>query len=125
MLRRPVLLLSIIFGLSGCDAVLDEQLAPRKAGSQFDARANSKACNSIKVALVESGRFKASQLAGCDGIIDSSNPRGFRIARVNGYCREEICGSVLLGWYAVEASSDRVFEIEDVAEWTLGPEVTP
>ncbi|HZG34176.1 MAG TPA: hypothetical protein VEZ59_12930, partial [Sphingopyxis sp.] len=69
--------------------------------------------------------FQAKDIAGCDGIIDSSNPPGFRILRVNGYCQEEICGSVLMGWFAVEEETGRIFEVADVVDWKLGSEVTP
>ena len=125
MFGRPLFLPLMILGLLGCGAPQDEQDIPPKADTLFDTVADAKACASIKAALVESGRFQTSQIADCDGIIDSSNPRGFRIMRVNGYCREEICGSVLMGWYAVEVSSSRVYVIDDVADWTLGKEVTP
>ncbi|HET6525590.1 hypothetical protein [Sphingopyxis sp.] len=102
-----------------------EKAASIEAEAYFDTSADAKTCDWLKTMLVASGDFQAKDIAGCDGIIDSSNPPSFRIARVNGYCHEAICGSVLMGWYAVEEETGRVFEVADVADWKLGSEVIP
>lgn len=42
-------------------------------------------------------------------------------------CSEELCGSTNMGWFAVQKATGDVFEVDDVADWTLGrhvPDVT-
>ncbi|WP_156878177.1 hypothetical protein [Sphingopyxis sp. QXT-31] len=102
----------------------DEQAASVKAEASFDISADAKACDLLKASLVANRDFEEKNIAGCDGVVDSFNPPGFRIARVNGYCHEEICGSVLMGWFAVEEDTGRVFEW-NVADEELGPEINP
>lgn len=78
------------------------------------------ACEATTQALVENGYFSASQIAGCDGGKDSGQP-GFYLLRVNAYCHQEICGSVLLGWYGVDEVTGQVHDW-DYDEWTpVGP----
>lgn len=119
----PAIILAL--GLLSCGMAEDERAVSTDTEADFDVSADAKTCDRLKASLVASGDFEEKNIAGCDGIIDSSNRPGFRIARVNGYCDEEICGSVLMGWFAVEEDTGRVFEVADVADWKLGSEVTP
>lgn len=80
------------------------------------------ACARVMSVLAANKTYRAEQMASCDGGEDDNNP-GYYFLRVNAYCREpQGCGSVLLGWYAVEASTGAVHDI-DVAEWTVGPRI--
>lgn len=124
MWKRLILLLALSLGIHGCGTAQDPG-GPSETEDYFDDIADARACDAIKAALVASKRFESRTIAGCDGVVNSENPSGFRIARVNGFCREEVCGSVLLGWYAVEERSGSVFEVADVGDWTLGPQVNP
>jgi hypothetical protein len=126
-MSKPRILAVVILASSllSCGTEKGKPTPSTETEAYFDVAADAKACNLIKAALVARGDFKATDIAGCDGIIDSANPPGFRVTRVNGYCHEEICGSVLLGWFAVEEDTGRVFEIADVGDWKLGSEVTP
>ncbi|MGH6650201.1 MAG: hypothetical protein ACREB7_03625 [Sphingopyxis sp.] len=126
-MSKPHILPTVILamGLFGCGPAEEEPTPSIEAKAYFDVSADAKACDRITASLVAGGDFKATDIAGCDGIIDSANPPGFRVTRVNGYCHEEMCGSVLLGWFAVKEDSGQVFEVADVGDWKLGSEVTP
>ena len=89
----------------------------------FDTRADLVACNAVQTTLAAAKRYSEAEMAGCDGIVDNQNPDGFRVLRVNGYCEQDVCGSVLLGWYALQLATGRVFEISDLSELAIGSEV--
>ncbi|NBB25301.1 hypothetical protein GVM20_09210 [Porphyrobacter sp. SLTP] len=83
---------------------------------------DDQACERVMSVLVANRTFHADQLAGCDGGRDDQNP-GFYVLRVNGICGDpQGCGTVLMGWYAVEASTGAVHKW-DVAEWQLGARI--
>ncbi|WP_285709618.1 hypothetical protein [Erythrobacter oryzae] len=72
--------------------------------------------------LAANKTYRAEQMASCDGGKDDNNP-GYYVLRVNAYCREpQGCGSVLLGWYAVEEATGAVHEIV-AADWQIGPRI--
>ncbi len=83
---------------------------------------DDQACERVMSVLVENNTYRADQMANCDGGADENNP-GYYVLRVNGFCRDpQGCGSVLLGWYAVDERTGAVFEM-DVAEWAVGPRI--
>src|SRR5687768_3787327 len=63
-------------------------------------------CELITAAVVARGEYRAPQVAGCDG--GSEKPGGYIVTRLNAHCREPVCGSVLLGWYAVQQDTGHV-----------------
>jgi hypothetical protein len=72
--------------------------------------------------LAQNNTYRAEQMTGCDGGTDENNP-GYYVLRVNGFCRDpQGCGSVLLGWYAVEAATGAVHDM-DVGEWQIGQRI--
>lgn len=72
--------------------------------------------------LAANKTYRAKQMAGCDGGASDEFP-GFYILRVNGICRDpQGCGSVLMGWYAVEAATGAVYDM-DVGEWRIGQRI--
>ncbi len=80
------------------------------------------ACQRVIAVLAAYKIYRADQMASCDGGKDEEHP-GFYILRINAHCREpQGCGSVLLGWYAINAKNGAVFEM-DVAEWQIGSRI--
>jgi len=71
------------------------------------------ACDRAKAAVAARGDYQASQIVACDGGL-STNDAGYYVLRLNGACHEEVCGSVLLGWYGVKQSTGEVYE------WDIG-----
>ncbi len=83
---------------------------------------DDQACERVMSILAANKSYRAEQMAGCDGGKDDTNP-GYYLLRVNGYCRDpEGCGSVLLGWYAVDGATGAVHDM-DVGEWQIGPRI--
>jgi hypothetical protein len=79
-------------------------------------------CELAKDAVSAEGLYDKTIMAGCDGGV-SEEMSDYYILRLNSHCQEDVCGSVLLGWYAVEKDTGRVF-VWNVADWSLGDEVT-
>lgn len=92
----------LALSLANCGAPKANDLAVRE----------DEVCALIKNAVVAQGQYREAQIASCDPV--SEMRKGYLVTRLNGHCREEICGSVLLGWYAVHRDSRRVFK------WTVG-----
>lgn len=87
--------------------------APRLVAS------DDQACERVMSVLAGNTTCTADQMASCEGGKDENNP-GFYVLRVNANCREPHgCGSVLLGWYAVDAATGAVHDW-DVGEWQIG-----
>ncbi len=98
--------------LAGCVPIAQ----PVTAASDDDA------CQRTIAALVASKRFAAEELVDCEGGASDERP-GYYVLRVNGVCRDpQGCGSVLMGWYAVEAATGAVYDW-DVNEWQLGQRI--
>jgi hypothetical protein len=113
---RPILLAPILLApiLANCGGAEDAQ----------STASDDRVCALVKNAVVARGQYQEAHIAGCDGSAPNEDLNGYAVVRLNAYCREEICGSVLLGWYAVQLGSGRVFEW-NVADWQLGPEINP
>lgn len=97
--------------LPGCTDLEMQQAQPSSADP----------CNDLIEAVIAAGSYRASQIAGC-GEGQGEAARNLTILRLNAHCREEICGSVLLGWYAVETGTGRVWEW-DIGEEEFGREI--
>jgi hypothetical protein len=83
---------------------------------------DDQACERVMAVLAQNKTYRADQIASCDGGKDENNP-GLYVLRVNAYCRDpQGCGSVLLGWYAVEASTGAVHDM-NVADWQIGKRI--
>lgn len=85
-----------------------------------ERQADAEVCETVIDAVSKHGLYQRSQIAGCE-IVESAS-QGHRILRLNAHCREDVCGSVLLGWYAVEIQTGRVVDW-NIAESTAGEEV--
>ena len=66
---------------------------------------------------------RVAGIPSCEALRAADSPRGFYVLVLHGRCREELCGSTLIGWYAVQKRTGRVFEW-DVGEWRLGASLT-
>jgi hypothetical protein len=64
-----------------------------------------------------------SHVAYCDQIDEADGRPDYYIMALRAHCFEDLCGSTLMGWFAVEKVTGNVFEVDDVAEWTLGQRV--
>ncbi len=82
-----------------------------------------RACALAKARLSAVRHFPVSAIRSCDTISAADSPEGYYVLALHGFCREEICGSTLLGWFAVRKSTGRVFEW-DVADWRLGSPIS-
>lgn len=112
------MLLIIIWAVSACAS--SGCSVPAESVS---AAAEGRACEAVRSAVIAERRYTRSQVAGCDAQ-DVDGLRGYVTLRLEGYCRQEVCGSVLLGWFAVENGSNRVFEWIP-GEQTVGSELSP
>ena len=74
------------------------------------ARTEAAACRLAIDAQIEAGLYEPSQIAGCNHAERDGTAGGYYVLRLNAPCHEEICGSVLLGWYGVEKDTGRVFD---------------
>jgi hypothetical protein len=68
-------------------------------------------------------RTRAS-IPACETLRAADGPRDYYLLALRGWCRETVCGSTLIGWFAVEKHTGRVFEW-DVGEDRLGVELSP
>ena len=80
------------------------------------------ACERAKEAVVDAHLYEMSQIASCE-MSDKPTGQEFYVMRLNGHCREDVCGSILLGWYGVERETGRVFDW-DIAENRPGGDVS-
>jgi hypothetical protein len=87
-------------------------------GEPTKVTSDEQACQRVMDVLVANQVYRAEQMASCEIGKDEVNP-GFYFGRVNAYCRDpQGCGSVLLGWYAVEEKTGTVHEW-DYEEWAV------
>ena len=82
-------------------------------------RTGRAACAVAKVRVAASLHRPLTSIPYCETLRAVDSPHGFYIVGLRGRCREEICGSTLIGWYAVQKRTGRVFAW-DVGESRLG-----
>lgn len=85
-------------------------------------RSGRAACTIATSRVAAHLRRAQSSIPTCEPIRAVDSPRGFYVLALRGWCREPVCGSTLIGWYAVEKASGRVFEWH-VGNWKLGPRI--
>jgi len=81
---------------------------------------NEAACAVATARVAEHLHRTRSSISSCETLRATDSPRGFYVLALRGWCREPICGSTLIGWFAVQKRTGRVFEW-DVPEDRLGP----
>lgn len=96
--------------------------APAGAASVTTEKA---ACKLTKVRVAARDHFPVSALSFCDFIVPEAQPKGFYVLGLHGKrydCGDDVCGSTLMGWFAVQRTTGQVFEWDD-AEDKPGQEV--
>lgn len=78
------------------------------------------ACALAKARVAAQLHRRQSSIPGCDPLRAQDSPQGFYVLALRGWCRQPICGSTLIGWFAVQKRTGRVFEW-NVGDWRLGP----
>jgi hypothetical protein len=82
-------------------------------------------CNLTKARVAARGHFPVSAITFCDVTVSDRRPQGFYVLGLHGKrddCGADVCGSTLMGWFAVEKATGRVFEW-DMVEDRLGQPV--
>jgi hypothetical protein len=77
-------------------------------------RSAEAACALAKARVSAQRRFPVSRILSCETLRAADSPRGFYILALYGWCREDICGSTNMGWFAVQKRTGRLFE------WNVG-----
>lgn len=81
------------------------------------------ACDVATAGVTAERGLPASHVAVCEGIPEEDSPAGYYVMALRAHCREELCGSTLMGWFAVEKATGEVFEV-DVNDWEVGRAIT-
>ncbi len=87
-------------------------------------RSGAAACALAKTRVATHLHRTRSSIPSCETLRATDSPRGYYILALRGWCRETICGSTLIGWFAVHKRTGRIFEW-DVGEDRLGTELRP
>jgi hypothetical protein len=95
--------------------------APVHASPIRTARA---ACALAKARVAAQRRFPVSRIARCETHRAVDSPRGYYVLALYGWCREDVCGSTNMGWFAVQKATGRLF-YWDVGEQKVGPPFAP
>jgi hypothetical protein len=112
----------MIRGLTCAATVLPASLAGC-AGTPPVALVSAEAACALATARVTAARgLPRGHVASCDPVRADDNPVGHHVLGLRAVCNQDLCGSTLMGWFAVEKATGAVFEW-DVAEWQPGPEV--
>lgn len=85
-------------------------------------RSGEAACALAKARVAAHLHRTRASIPACETLRAVDSPRAYYILALRGWCRETICGSTLIGWFAVHKRSGRVFEW-DVGEDRLGMEL--
>lgn len=85
-------------------------------------RSDKAACSTAIERVAAVRQLSATHVASCEAATDSEVP-GYYVVGLWGHCREELCGSTLIGWFAVRKTDGAVFEL-NVGEWNVGQPVS-
>ncbi|MBO9502843.1 hypothetical protein [Brevundimonas sp. A19_0] len=81
------------------------------------------ACTLATARVTAARGLPLGHVASCDPVGAEDSPAGYHVLGLRAVCDQDLCGSTLMRWFAVETATGTVFEC-DMAEWRLGPEVT-
>ena len=110
MIRDLTVILAVLaLPTTGCTT-------PQQVGSDQSACAAATA----KVAVLR--QLPPAHVASCEADSHSDLP-SYYVVSLRGHCREEMCGSTLIGWFAVRKADAAVFEF-NVGEWKVGQPVS-
>ncbi|MBX3477189.1 MAG: hypothetical protein KF910_06260 [Brevundimonas sp.] len=96
--------------------------APGCAKSRPVATAQA-ACALVTARVTAQRGLPARHVIFCDEIAEADSPAGYYVMALRARCAEDVCGSTLMGWFAIDKMNGDVFEVEDVADWGLGRRV--
>ena len=108
-----------IAGLTGPLAAMLLWAAPAHA---TPVRSRGVACALAKARVAAHLHRTRSSIRECETLRAVDSPPGYYILALRGWCREPICGSTLIGWFAVQKRTGRVFNW-DVGESRLSTEL--
>lgn len=83
------------------------------SASAVEVTTEKAACSLTKARVAARGHFPISAIAFCDFIVPEAQPKGFYVLGLHGKrddCGGDICGSTLMGWFAVQKATGQVFE---------------
>ena len=80
------------------------------------------ACATATAQVTAERGLPISHVAVCDPVSKESGRPGYQVLALRAHCREELCGSTLMGWFAVREATGEVFEV-DVTDWKPGRRV--
>jgi len=110
MIRELTVMLAVLaLPTTGC-------MATQKVGSDRSA------CAAATANVSALRQLLPAHVASCDAGSHSDVP-GYYVVALRGHCREEVCGSTLIGWFAVREADAAVFEF-NVGEWKVGRPVS-
>ena len=104
MIRELILLVTLSSLSAGCTGT-----PPAAVASAEVATAQVTAARGLPLGHV----------ASCDPVRAEDSPAGYHVLGLRAVCNQDLCGSTLMGWFAVEKATGAVFEW-DVAESRLG-----
>ncbi len=110
MIRGLILTVAVVASpsLAGC------------AGSPPAAVTSAGAACTVATARVTAARgLPLGHVASCDPVRAEDSPAGYHVLGLRAVCNQDLCGSTLMGWFAVETATGAVFEW-DVAESRIG-----
>ena len=81
------------------------------------------ACVVATARVTAQNGLSTSHVSFCDHIAEADSPAGYYVMALRAHCREEICGSTNMGWFAVQKATGTAFEVDDVTDWKLGRRV--
>lgn len=103
------------------DLEREERLArARPAGAEAAQVTTPQAACALATERVTKLRgLPASHVATCDGAAEEADANGYFILALLAHCREALCGSTNMGWFAIRKSDGDLFDW-DVAGWRPG-----
>lgn len=111
-----------IHGRMATSFLLSNALASLALANATPVNSANDACTQAKARFAALDNFPLSRIGSCDVIPAANSPRGLYVLNLQSTRQCEGICSTLLGWFAVERKSGRVFDWK-VGEWELGPEV--
>lgn len=88
------------------------------APSSHPVKTVEQACAVATARVTASRRLPTRHVAYCDPASPDASPRGYWVTSLRAHCREDVCGSTNMGWFAVRKTNGQVLDF-DVAEGTI------
>ena len=121
-MNRGSVIVSAKLAISLLSASLVQWSVPAQASTVTTEKA---ACDVTKARVAARDHFPVSAIAFCDVVVPEAQPKGFYVLGLHGKrndCGDKVCGSTLMGWFAVQKATGQVFEW-DMVEDALGQPV--